>query len=181
MTYYLLITAFTVSIDSFVCGFSLALGNGKKAPIILMIALTVLAMCLATNYLTYLFSDILSENVAAIGGGLILIGVGFYNFYKSDEVPFGIREISNVGIVKQSLISGFAVGLDGALANLSLALMGINKFYVPITIAVMHALTISLGVLLSSTALAKKMQSVDFLPPLILVLLGLYKIFSVFL
>lgn len=176
MTYYLLLTAFTVSIDSFVCGFSLAFKKGSKIPIIIGIALTVFIMCLITNYATAFFADYLSEKTASLGG-LILIGVGIYNLVKKDSP----ETKGSGGIIKQSIISGFAVGLDGALANLSLSLMGINAFYVPLTIALMHAVTITLGVLLSKTAIAEKMGKISFLPPLVLILLGVYKLTALFL
>ena len=177
MTYYLLITAFTVSIDSFVCGFALAFNKGNKAPIVFGIALTVLTMCLITNYATAFFADFLSETTACIVGGIILISVELYNIFKSNTP----NKNGDGSIIKQSLISGFAVGLDGALANLSLALMGINAFYVPLTIAVMHALTITAGVLLAKTKFSKRIGEINILPPLILILLGLYKLTAIFL
>ena len=78
---YLLLTAITVSIDSFVCGFSLVLSKGKKWIIVSTIALTVLLMCLATNYLAILLAQYLNEQTASLGG-LLLIGVGIYNLFK---------------------------------------------------------------------------------------------------
>ena len=175
MTYLLLITAFTVSIDSFVCGFALSLRNCKKFHIILGIFFTVLAMCFITNYLAIFLADIITEKTASLGG-IILILVGIFNLVKKDE-----KSNSNShSALKQSLVSGFAVGLDGALANLSLSLMGINAFFVPITIALMHALTISFGVILSQTKLAKKFGKIKVIPPLILILLGAYKTLGFF-
>ena len=175
MMCFLLLTAFTVSIDSFVCGFSLSFAGRKKAPIVLGIALTVLVMCIITNYATSVFADSLNETTASLGG-LILIGVGIYNLLKKDEK----QDIGSGGIIKRSLITGFAVGLDGAVANLSLALMGINAFYVPVIIAAMHAIMISLGILLAETPVAKKFGRFDFLPPVILILLGIYKLTALF-
>jgi putative Mn2+ efflux pump MntP len=175
MTYFLIITALTVSIDSFVCGFSLALKGGKKYPIVPGIALTVFVMCLITNYATAFFADTITEKTASLGG-LILIGVGLYNLLKKSD-----DELSPArGVLKESLVTGFAVGLDGALANLSLSLMGINEFYVPVTIAVAHAIMIALGILLSETPIAKKFAKIEFLPPLILILLGGYKLLGLF-
>lgn len=175
MTAYLILTALAVSIDSFVCGFSLALGKNKKLPIIIGIALTVFVMCALTNYLTTFFNERISEKTASLGG-LILIGVGVFNLFKSnkDECP------KSKSALCQSLITGFAVGLDGAFANLSLALMGINAFYVPITIALMHALMIAVGVFLSDLPLAKKFAKIEFVPPVILILLGAYKLLGLF-
>ncbi len=175
MIYFLLITALTVSIDSFVCGFSLSFNSGKKPLIVLGIALTVFAMCLLTNYMTVFFADKITERTACLGG-LILIGVGIFNLVKKEH-NFSSAEKS---AVKQIFISGFAVGLDGALANLSLSLMGINAFYVPVVIALMHAVTISLGILLAQVPFIKKIGKIGFVPPIILILLGTYKLLGLF-
>lgn len=174
MTYFLLFTAITVSIDSFFCGFSLALNKAKKLPVIFLIAITVFLMCLITNYSAELIRPYLTEKTACIGG-LILIFVGIYNLLKKDK-DYKVEK----NFFTQSLIIGFAVGLDGALANLSLALMGINAFYVPIIFALMHALTIALGILLARTKFVAGLNKIGFLPPLILIALGIYKIAGFF-
>ena len=176
MIYYILLTAFTVSIDSFVCGFSLSLNGNKKMPIILGISLTVLAMCLTTNYLTTVFSSKLNEKTACLGG-LLLILVGVFNLIKKEREPSSKNYKS---ILAQSLITGFAVGIDGALANLSLSLMGLNAFYVPLIIAITHGLMISAGVMLARTAFIKKFAKIEFIPPLILIILGGYKLLGLF-
>ncbi len=175
MIYYLLLTAFIVSIDSFVCGFSLSLSKNKKLPVVIGIALTVLLMCLLTNYLTLFFAEKITEKTTCLGG-LILIGIGVFNLIKKkDEKPTEWK-----GAFAQSIITGFAVGLDGALANLSLSLMGMNEFYVPLTIAAIHALMIYLGILLSQTKIAKKFAKIEFFSPVILILLGGYKLLGLF-
>ncbi len=175
MIYFLLLTAFTVSIDSLVCGFSLSLLKPKKLPIVLGITLTVLVMCVIANYLAVLLSDFLTEKTAGFGG-LILIGVGAYNLYKKDGV-----KLNDDNLYKQTLISGFAVGLDGAVANLSLSVMGINAFYVPLTIALFHGVMIFIGVSLPDLPLISKLEKYTFVAPLILIALGLYKFLGVFL
>lgn len=176
MITFLFLTAFAVSIDSLVCGFSLSLQANKKLPIILCIALTVFAMCLITNYATVFFSSIITEKSACLGG-LILIGVGAYNLIKKDS---NSDARGNGGTISQALMTGFAVGLDGALANLSLSIMGINAFYVPLTIAVMHGLMISVGVFLADAPLTKKLAKIEFVPPIILIILGAYKLLGLF-
>ncbi len=176
MTYFLLLTAFTVSIDSLVCGFSLALNKNGKLITVAVIALTVYVMCAAANYLAAFLGGFLTEKTASLGG-LILVGVGIFNLIKKDKST----EFSDNDTIRQSLVTGFAVGLDGAAANLSLSLMGVNAFYVPIVIAAMHALTVAAGIALSQTPLAKKFDEYDFVPPVILVALGLYKLSALFL
>ncbi len=175
MIYYFLITAITVSIDSFVCGFSLSFTTKRRLPIILGIALTVFVMCLITNYLTYFLVGKITEKTACLGG-IILIGVGLVNLLKKHDE----QSLKQRGSLKQSLLTGFAVGIDGATANLSLSLMGLNAFYVPLTIAVCHALMIWLGILLARIIPKSKFAKIEFIPPLILILLGGYKLLGLF-
>lgn len=176
MIYFLLITALTVSIDSFFCGFSLSFRGGqKKYLIVTIITIVVTGMCFITNYLALTLTPFLNEKTASLGG-LILAGVGICNLLKEQNHP----SQSKGGLVKQSLISGFAVGLDGALANLSLSIMGLNYFFVPLVIGAMHTVMITLGILLSEIPIAKKCGKLGFLPPAILIALGIYKFLGFF-
>lgn len=177
MIHYLFLTALTVSIDSFVCGFSLALINKKKLPIIIEIALTVFLMCAIVNYSTKMFNNFLTEKTSCLGG-IILVFVGIYNILKSKIKKNNCKTDKNIS--GQIFITGIAVGIDGALANLSLALMDINQFYVPITIAIMHALMIWLGIMLSSTKIARKFAKIELFSPFILICLGVYKMLGLF-
>jgi putative Mn2+ efflux pump MntP len=133
-------------------------------------------MCALTNYLTYFFAEKITEKTVSLGG-LILIAVGVFNLLKEKNNTLNTEW---KGAFCQSVVTGFAVGLDGALANLSLSLMGLNDFYVPIVIAFTHAIMIYLGILLSQTVLAKKFAKIEFIPPLILILLGGYKLLGLF-
>lgn len=175
MTPFVLITILSVSIDSFVCGFSLSFKKGKIFLIPIIIAFTVFVMCLFANYLTYTLDGFLTETTANLSG-IILIVIGIINLVKKggNTIP------NDVDIIKQSFITGIAVGFDGAFANLSLALMGYNEFWVPLTIALTHAVAIYLGLLLSKTNLAQKFGKLEFFPPLILIILGAYKLLGFF-
>ena len=175
MTTFLILTAISVSVDSLFCGFSLSTEGKKKFQVILGISFTVFLMCLLTNYFTVFLTKYLSEETASFGG-IILIVLGLFNlFFSKTEI-----KTNKQSVLKQSLLCGFAVGLDGATANLSLALMGINAFYVPLLIAVMHAIMISVGVLLSKLAFRKKAKKFEFIPPLVLICLGVYKLTGLF-
>lgn len=178
MMIFIILTALSVSIDSFVCGFSLAFISKKKFSIVLCIAVTVFIMCLIANYLSFALRKFFSQELASYGG-LILIGIGIVNLLNSlKKNSSTIIQYKNG--LKQSIVAGFAVGLDGALANLSLALMGLNFFYVPLIIAVFHGLMIYLGITLAHTCLARKLDKIGIIPPLILILLGGYKILGLF-
>ncbi|MBQ7339470.1 MAG: manganese efflux pump [Clostridia bacterium] len=174
MIIFILLTALTVSIDSFICGFSLSFLRVKKPYIVLCITFTVLVMCLITNYLAMLFSGLLNEKTAGFGG-LILIGVGIYNLVKKDK-----DNHLNSRNLRQVFLTGFAVGLDGAIANLSLSLMNLNALYVPVLIAVMHGLMISIGVWLPNAPIIKNFSKYTFIAPIILIVLGAYKFLGVF-
>ena len=175
MNYYLILTALTVSIDSFLCGFSLSINNNKKFTLVGTITLIVFIMCLITNYGAILLQNILTEKTTSFGG-LVLIGIGIYNLLK----PNDNTSISNKNFIIQSISAGFAVGLDGAIANLSLSLMGINTLQVPLTIAVCHGLMLFLSVILAKTKIAQKIGKLNFVAPIILICLGLYKALGFF-
>ena len=129
----------------------------------------VFLMTVFANYSAKLIADFLPEKTSDLGG-IILIFIGIYNLIKKDD-----SENNNGGLIKQSLITGFAVGLDGACANLSLSIMGLNAFYVPVVISLMHAVTITLGILLSKTSVMGIFNKIGFLSPLILIILGSVK------
>ena len=175
MIHLLLITALTVSIDSFVCGFSLSLTSNKKIPIAIIITMTVFIMCLFTNYLAVFFSDALNERTVALGG-FLLVAVGLYNLLKKEDET---KVIDN-RIVKQSFLVGVAVGLDGALANLSLSLMGMNAFYVPCIIALMHGAMVYMAITLSNNRLISLFNNLGNFSPLVLIGLGVYKVITIF-
>lgn len=175
MTYFLLITAFTVSIDSFLCGFALSFSSGRKIFLVLIITLTVFITCVIANYAAVFLNGLLTEKIASLGG-IILILLGIYGLIKKDTPKVN----GSAGIIKQSIIAGFAVGLDGAFANLSLSLMGYDSVFVPLTIAIMHGVMISFGILLAKTGAKIKGKAIKFLPPLILISLGVYKLIGFF-
>ena len=176
MIYLVLITAITVSLDSFVCGLSLSIGNNKKVYLVSIITLTVYLMCLVANYSTLLLRHYLTKKASCFGG-LLLILVGIYNLFKKED---NLTTKSNKSFLAQCFIVGFAVGIDGAIGNFSLALMGINAFYVPLIIALTHGVMILLSVLLCKTNLFSKISKYQFVPALLLILLGLYKTIGFF-
>ena len=175
MIWFLLLTALTVSIDSFVCGFSLSLQKHKKLPIILGITSVVTVLCTLTYFLAGFLSSVLTERTANLGG-IILICIGIYNsLYKK------ARNVApSSSVFKQSLLLGLGVGLDGAVATLSLTIMGINAFYVPLLMALMHFIMITIGVLIAKLKLVEKFAKIEQISPLVLIVLGGYKLLGLF-
>lgn len=173
--FFLIATALTVSADAFFCGFSLSLGGEKKAPVLAGISMTVLCLCLAAGLLGSALSDVFTEEVSLLGG-LILAAVGVYNL-TGETNPQKKRR----GAMKQSVLVGVAVGLDGAVATLSLTMMGYPSLVVPLVVTAMHFLTILLGILLSESAAFSKMKRARAVAPIMLIALGVYKMLSAFL
>ncbi|MBQ9513910.1 MAG: manganese efflux pump [Clostridia bacterium] len=174
MITFLIITSISVSIDSLVCGLSLSYLNGRKYLIVLIMTLTVFALCLIANYCASFLSNYLPDYFASFGG-ILLILIGVFGLFKKEKQTF-----SDSNIIKQSFFSGIAVGIDGAIANISLSLMGMNSFFVPLTIALCHTVFISFGVLIGKSPIANKFGKIDVMSPIILIILGTYKLLDFF-
>ena len=171
MIWIIILTSVTVSLDSLICGLSLSMSGINKKNLIIGIAVTVLIMCLVASICGTILSQILSEQVAGCGG-IILVIIGVINLFKRDtEIK------SNKTAFKEVVATGFAVGLDGAFATLSLAVMGMNALYIPFIIAFFHALLIYLGTILGEKP---KRLKISIIAPFILIGLGIYKIVSAF-
>jgi putative Mn2+ efflux pump MntP len=132
-------------------------------------------MCLFTNYFALALSQTVLKQTACLGG-IVLIAIGIYNLVKSSDTD-GYK---GGGSIKQSVATGVVLGLDGAFANLSLSLMGNNALFVPLTIAFMHAVMIVLGIGLSYFPPIKSVLKLNFIPPVILIVLGVIKLLGLF-
>ena len=178
---YLILTSITVSIDSFFCGISFGLHNGRSIRPAISISLIVYILCSFVNVFAF-FLDNLLYGYAGTVGGIILVLTACVNLIKSTvdnkkTVLSPLLSCGNGNGFYQEISAGFAVGFDGATANLSLALMGMNGFYVPIVIAVFHAVAIMLGIKIASLTRLEKIGT--FLSPLILAILGFIKIIGI--
>lgn len=145
------LTAVTVSIDSFVAGFSLALNKQKTLTLPFTVAFITYLLCLAA-VLTGSFLRQLLEGYQKYIGAAILFGLGACSLLKKDDKrSFG--EIS----LSQCMAIGFGVGLDGAAAALSLALQGIgDKTLLPVLFAATHFVTVYAGQKLATIVKPKK-------------------------
>lgn len=142
------ITAVIVSLDSFVAGFSLSLN--KKANLLLpsSVALVTLVLCVATTVIGELLQGYLGKVVDYFGAGLLAL-LALTSLVKDDDVKQAT--LSSVTLT-ESVTIGVAVGMDAAVANLSLALLGVG-LVAPLVFAVTHFFTV-----LAGQVLAKKVQ-----------------------
>ena len=161
------VTAVIVSLDSFVAGFSLSLN--KKANLMLpsAVALITLLLCLATTLIGEMLGAYLGKVVDYFGAGLLAL-LALVSLVKGDE-----KEQANLSEVSlsESLTIGVAVGMDAAVANLSLALLGIGLL-APIVFAVTHFFTVLLG---QSLARKVKLQHTNIFSAVILLVLAVSK------
>ena len=138
------VTAVIVSLDSFVAGFSMSLN--KKANYVLpsAVALITLILCLATTVVGRLLQGYLGKAVDYFGAALLAL-LALASLLNGDgEAKVNLTAVT----LSQSLTIGVAVGMDAAVANLSLALSGVGLI-APLVFAVTHFFTVLLGQLLA--------------------------------
>ena len=163
----LTVTAVIVSLDSFVAGFSLSLN--KKANLVLpsAVALITLLLCLATTLLGTLLQGYFGKVVDYFGAGLLAL-LALISLVRDDE-----GEQTNLSTVTltESLTIGVAVGMDAAVANLTLALTGVGLL-APVVFAVTHFFTVLLGQILARKV---KIEHTNVFSAVILLVLSISK------
>ena len=161
------VTAVIVSLDSFVAGFSLSLN--KKANLVLpsAVALITLILCLATTLVGELLQGYLGKAVDYFGAALLAL-LALLSLIRGDE-----SEQANLSTVTlaESLTIGVAVGMDAAVANLSLALLGVGLL-APIIFAITHFFTVLLG---QALARKVKLEHTNIFSAVILLILAISK------
>lgn len=174
--FYVLITAITVSLDSYVCGLSLSMKHERKAKIIFGISSVVFVLCLTAGLFGKFLSSFLKNKSEPIGG-TILILVALYEFFTPDDEK---NEKKNNSILKTSLIVGFAIGLDGACACLSLTVTCPYPLTLALLFTAFHLVFMTLSFITAKNKFLKKLTSNKNIAPLILACLGACKILNYF-
>ncbi len=171
----LLMTALSVSLDSFFCGLSMSVKTKKNFKFLLGISLSVLILCFLGSTLGQKMQNLLID-FSELLGGLILLFISLLGFLEKEEKTLLINEKDSVFL--ESLIIGFAIGLDGAMGSLSLSLMDYNIIIVPLLITGVHVLLMNFAIIISSSKVATPLKKLKSTPYIILFLLGTYKIIS---
>lgn len=167
-TIVLLSTALIVSLDSFVAGFSLSLNKKSNAVLPVAVALVTFLLCAATYAIGSVLSNYL-DGFADLFGAVILFTLAVINLFKRDcEQTYSLRSIT----LAESVVMGFAVGTDAAVANLSLAVAGYG-IAAPIVFAVTHYFTVLIGQKLAGKVTLK---NTNYLSAAVLFALALSKI-----
>ena len=169
---FLLTTALTVSIDSFLCGLSIETQYKGGYKMLLGITFAVFLVCLLGGFCGATLGEFF-KNYSNLVGGIILYLVAVINSMPKREKPNKITPI-NLNVFKKSIMVGFGVGVDGALACFSLASTGYDALTVVSLITVMHLITLLFAIILVDK-LKNKLSNYENLSPLILAFLGAFK------
>ena len=172
--FFLLTTAFSVSIDSFLCGLSLQAQYKEDLKMLLGITVSVFTLCFISGVCGVLVGNFL-QNYANALGGIILYSVAIINSLPEVNST-SVLSTPTRHVFKKSLAVGIGVGLDGALACFSLTATGFNSVLVIILITLTHVITLMLAITLINVFGNANVKVIKIIPPFILAILGSIKI-----
>ena len=145
----ILVTGAIVSLDSFVAGFSLSLNKKSGTMLPSAVAFITLLLCLLTTLIRNILERHVEQYVNFFGAALLLL-LAVFSLIRKDEEQHSLTSVT----LGESLTIGVAVGMDAAVANLSLTLNGAGLI-APILFAVMHYFTVLLGQLFAQKVVLK--------------------------
>lgn len=207
MLYYtgLLLLVTAVSLDGFGVGITYGLRKIKVPVIALGIIMLCSGIIVYTSMLVGdLLSFFISKEVAKILGGIILIAIGLFSFVNviraklvnapstSKAYTTKIEDIKTVmttpdkadldhsGSISagEAFLLGLALALDAFGAGIGASMLGYSPILTAVLTACMSGFFLffgmKLGILLAQQ---EKLQRLTFLPPMILIAIGIFNIF----
>ncbi len=168
----MIITAATVSIDSFIAGAALGYTYETHLQRATSLAIfTVASMCVAAVIAAAVIDGI-ATGYASILSGIVLIATALPELFKKEEPPVFMRKRRVIGF-SEALATSFGVGIDGALATFSLALSGYG-IWAAATVVFFHLIFIESGIALS--VISAKINLPQKTGALLLLVLGIFKL-----
>ena len=144
--YYLIMTAVSVSVDSFVGGAALGCGKSPRPARTALVAVCAVAcLCAFASLLANMLEGFMARYAGYVGG-CVLIAVGLSGLLKRETNVFARKR--RVNDFFEALITGFGVGVDGACACFSLTLSGYGA-EAALTVIFFHFVFIEAGILLA--------------------------------
>lgn len=170
---------------------------------LLMIMLCSGLVVLLSMTIGSMLSTFISPHLAKILGGVILISLGIFSLYNifqskdnddcsnnsENKKKSGLKTVltnpnqadldrSGIISINESLLLGLALALDAFGAGLGASIIGYSPILTTILISCMSGFFlfsgIKVGLLLSKS---KQLQQMTFIPPILLISLGIYNIF----
>lgn len=139
----------TVSVDALIVGYSVSLARRKNFALPLTVAAVTYILCLAASLAGTLLQEFLQGYVKYIGA-IILVELGLDALRRKET--YTLQE----GNFAQCLATGFGVGLDGAVATLTLVQSVEDILFTPILFAVTHFAAIFIGQCLAKNTKLEK-------------------------
>ncbi|HLR74775.1 MAG TPA: sporulation membrane protein YtaF [Virgibacillus sp.] len=200
----LLFLVIAVSLD----GFGVGMTYGMRKIHVPLAALAIIMLCsgcvvLLSMTIGHLLSSFISPHVTTQLGGFILLILGcfaLYNIRRSKTAPNSTNnnqkkkptfktilstpdraDLDKSGIItiNEALLLGIALALDAFGAGLGASMLGYSPLLTTISIALMSGLFVYGGIKTGMLLLKNKfMQKMTFVPPLLLITLGLINIFG---
>ena len=170
--YYLTTAALSAGADAFFAGIALGGKERNKGSGLAAAYAVILLECLTAHLFGKWFA-FLSDRLSSMLGGAILFSIGLYGLVKKRKPADFMRNRRDFTFFSTPL-TGFAVGIDGAVATISLTVMGIGV-EAALIMAVSHCLFIEAGLGFSAKSLKRDARETR-IPSAILLILGLYKI-----
>ena len=180
-TIFLITTALSVSVDSFICALTLPYQYKNVYQTLLIICIPIFLVCLIGGLGGKTIGALLNSYANLIGG-VILITVALINsfsFSKKDEKLLLSRN-KHEKVYKELTAVGLAVGFDGAVACFSLVTLGFNVALVITLITFTHAITLYIAIISKKYSVIKGIKFIKIISPLTLTILGILKVFSTF-
>jgi len=196
----LIFLVIAVSLD----GFGVGITYGIRKIHVPLTALFIIMLCsglivLLSMTIGSMLGTFISPHVAKILGGCILISLGIFSFFnmiqekdpentshrkrnvlKTVLTNPNLADLDSSGTISthEALLLGLALALDAFGAGLGASIIGYSPMLTTILISCMSGFFlfsgIKTGFLLSKS---KQLQRMTFLPPLLLIALGIYNIF----
>ncbi len=195
----LIFLVIAVSLD----GFGVGVSYGMRKIHVPFTALFIIMFCsglvvLLSMTIGTMLGTLISPHVAKILGGSILISLGLFSLYnnfhsKNNAEHFNkknnvlktvltnpdLADLDSSGNISthEALLLGLALALDAFGAGLGASIIGYSPFLTTILISCMSGFFlysgIKVGLFLSQS---KQLQQISFIPPLLLIILGVYNI-----
>lgn len=165
---FLTVTTLAVSLDSMLVGFAVGVKSRFSLVFSFTVSVITFVLCAAAVWIGTLLDRWLGQIVNDIGAVFLII-IGIADFLKKEG---GVK---GAPTAKESVTLGVAVGLDAAIANLSLCLMGYTSLLIPLFFAAAHFVMVSLGYIVANVSPLAKLGHTGKIAGLLLVAVGVLK------
>lgn len=168
---FLISTALSVSLDSFLCGLSLFVPTKDRNKAVLIIAVSVLLLCFIGAFLGLKLGIILSKFASKIAGAILILIAFLESFEKEEDCFLNVKQHALIDY----FLAGFAVGLDGLVGSFTLSLLDYNPALVTFIITILHVFLLYVSISISTKYLQRH-AFIKRIAPVFIFILGFYKV-----